>query len=80
MIGIIGDLIFGLGIFFLIIWLLFFIAFLLCIVFWGIMIVDVVNRKFAKSEDKTLWVLVVVFAGIIGALIYYFMVKKKDTK
>ena len=74
------GLIFGFGILFMLIWLVFFAAIIGAIVFWILMIVDVVKRKFPKEDDKTLWVLVVVLTGIIGAIIYYFMVKKKDKK
>lgn len=48
------------------------------IIFWILMIIDAVKRKFPKEEDKIVWVLVVVLMGIIGALIYYLMIKKKD--
>ena len=46
-------------------------------VFWIMMLIDAVQRKFSKENDKILWVLVIVLAGIIGALLYYFMVKRK---
>ena len=49
-------------------------------VFWILMLIDVIQRKFAKDDDKIIWVLVVVLAGIIGALVYYFVVKKKEKK
>lgn len=45
-------------------------------VFWISMLVDVAKRDFPKSEDKTVWILVVALAGVIGALIYYFAVKR----
>ena len=71
------------GVFFGFIWLLWFICMGLVVagfVFWIIMLIDVVGRKFSKDDDKIIWVLVVVLAGIIGALVYYFVVKKKDKK
>jgi len=46
-------------------------------IFWIMMLVDVTKRKFPKKEDKTVWVLVVALTGVIGALIYYFIAKKK---
>jgi hypothetical protein len=48
------------------------------IIFWVFMLVDVVNRKFKQESDKTLWLLVVILTGLIGAIIYYFQIKKSD--
>jgi prolipoprotein diacylglyceryltransferase len=50
------------------------------VVFWILMLVDVVKRDFKKEDDKTMWVLIIVLTGIIGALIYYFMIKRKIPK
>ena len=73
--------IFGIiGILFSLIWLIFFAAIIGGIVFWIFMIVDVVEREFPKQEDKTMWILIVVLTGIIGAIVYYFMIKRKDKK
>lgn len=48
------------------------------LVFWIFMLIDVVQRENWENEnDKTTWILVVVLAGAIGALIYYFSVRKK---
>ena len=63
---------------FIIIWLIFFVGGMLLFAFWVWMIVDVAKRDFKDKDDKILWVLVVVLAGFIGAIIYYFMVKRKD--
>lgn len=47
-------------------------------VYWILMLVDVVKRDNWESEnDKVLWILVVLLAGIIGALIYRFVVISK---
>lgn len=51
---------------------------ILGIAFWIWMIIDVSKREFKKPDDKTLWVLVVVLASWIGAIIYYFTIKSKD--
>lgn len=45
--------------------------------FWIAMLVDCLKRKFKNDTDRIVWILVIIFAGIIGALIYYFIVKKK---
>lgn|SRR3989338_2305104 len=48
------------------------------IIFWIMMIIDVVNRKFPKEEDRIVWILVVIVLGILGGLVYYFVVKRKN--
>ncbi len=50
------------------------------IVFWIIMLVDCVQRNFKKSDERIIWILVIVLAGAIGALVYYFVVKRKAKK
>lgn len=60
------------------IWLLFIAIIVLAIIFWIKMLIDAINRKYPNENDKTVWILVIVLVGIIGAIIYYFSVKKKD--
>jgi len=57
--------------------LLFIAVVILAIIFWIMMLVDSIQRKYKSENDKIVWVLVIVLVGIIGALIYYFVVKKK---
>ena len=47
-------------------------------IFWVMMIVDVAQRKFSEQNQQLIWILVVVLAGYIGAIIYYFVIKRKD--
>lgn len=54
---------------------LFFIVMMAFLVFWIWMIVDVVKNE--KENDLVLWLLILFFAGFIGAIIYYFIRKKK---
>jgi len=63
-----------------IILLIFFALGIFFLVFWILMLVDCVKRKFKEDSEKIIWVLVIVLTGIIGALIYYFVVKVKDKK
>lgn len=49
-------------------------------IFWIIMLVDVIRREFPKEDEKIVWILIVVLTGIIGALIYYFMIKRKESR
>lgn len=44
-------------------------------IFWILMLVDCVKRRM-DSNEKIVWVLILVFTNIIGALAYYFMVKR----
>lgn len=44
-------------------------------VFWVIEIIDVARREFPDQNMKVLWLLVVILAHGIGALIYYFVGK-----
>ncbi len=53
------------------------------IVLWFWMLVDCLKRpddKFAYGGNnaKIVWILVIIFTGLIGALIYYFLIKKMD--
>ena len=64
----------------IVIGLLMFVVGVGCLVFWILMIVDVAKRKFPNENDKIMWVLIVALTGIIGAIIYYFMVKRKAKK
>ena len=70
----------NIGVFAVLFWL-FFLAIMainiLGLIFWIYMLVDVIQRKNWEDENqKILWVLVVVLAGWIGAIIYYFVVKR----
>lgn len=68
----------GFVIFFILLWVLFFAVGILALIFWIFMIVDVASRKFKQENDKIMWILIVILTGIIGAAIYYFMIKKPD--
>lgn len=55
-----------------------FIIWILALVFWIWMLVDAVTRKFDDNIEKLIWVVVIVFLNIIGALVYYFVVKARE--
>lgn len=61
-------------------WLLWFGIAVLGTIFWIWMLVDVLKREFPKDKenDKIIWLLVVILTHWIGALVYYFLVKKKE--
>ena len=51
---------------------------LFAVVFWIWMLIDCLQRK--KFEDKLVWILVLIFLNILGAIFYYFLVKSKERK
>ena len=51
---------------------------ILFFLFWIIMLVDSATRKFKESSDKIIWVLIIILTGILGSLIYYLVVYRKD--
>lgn len=71
----------AIGVFFIFIMLFYMLFFALAIaafVLWIIMLIDAAQRTNWENEnDKTVWILIIVLTGGIGALIYYFMIRKK---
>jgi len=47
-------------------------------VFWILMIIDVAQRKFKNENDKIVWILIVALLQGIGAIIYYFAIKRPN--
>lgn len=46
-------------------------------IFWILMVIDVFKRTNWKQEsDKTLWIILVIILGYLGAIVYYFAVKR----
>jgi prolipoprotein diacylglyceryltransferase len=52
----------------------------LALIFWIWMIIDCAKRDFKNETEKIVWILVIVLAGLIGAIIYYFVIKASKTK
>ena len=47
-------------------------------VFWVMMLVDCLTRKdYQNPDDKLLWAIVILLTHVLGAIIYYFMIKRK---
>lgn len=65
---------------FIVFWIVLMLAILAGTALWIWMIIDCARRDFARSDDKVIWILVIVLTGLIGSVIYYFVVKRKDTK
>lgn len=47
-------------------------------IFWLWMLIDALKRKFKTSTDKLIWITVIISANVFGAIIYYFLVKRKE--
>ncbi len=56
--------------------MLMFVAVILGAIFWVFMLVDAAKREFQDPNDKVVWVLVIALIGVIGAVIYYFAIKR----
>lgn len=69
------------GLFFGFFWVLYCLIFVAAFAFfflWLWMLYDCLKREdYAGPNDKLLWALVILFAGIIGAALYYFLVKAR---
>jgi prolipoprotein diacylglyceryltransferase len=46
---------------------------LLAFAFWIWMIIDCATKEPNEGNDKLVWIVIIVFTQIIGALIYYFV-------
>jgi len=65
------------------IWCIVGIISLIGMIFWILMLIDVIKRdekQFpSKGKDqKLIWLLLIIFTSYIGSLIYYFMVYRKE--
>jgi len=52
----------------------------LTFVFWIWMIIDAAKRKFKNDSEKIIWILVIVFANWVGALVYFIVVRSMNPK
>lgn len=64
----------GIGVGLIIIWIVVMVVNLALFVFWLWMLIDVIKRKF---DQKVLWIVLIIILGYLGAIIYYFAVKRK---
>ena len=48
--------------------------------FWIWMIIDCAKRNFKNDNEKIVWILIIVLAQFIGALIYFFVIKLPNNK
>ena len=50
------------------------------VVAWIWMIIDCIQRKFSSESDKIVWILVLILIPLIGLILYYFIVFKKNKR
>jgi len=50
-----------------------FLLFLAGFAFWIWMLIDCATKEPSAGNDKIVWLLIIVFTHIVGALIYYFV-------
>jgi len=51
--------------------------------FWLVMLIDVIRREETdfpnqSKDEKLVWILVITMANIVGAIVYYFVVYRKE--
>ncbi|GCF09859.1 PLD nuclease N-terminal domain-containing protein [Dictyobacter arantiisoli] len=69
----------GMGIF-LGFYCLFGIVAILATVFWIWMLIDCIKNEPSDSNDKIVWIIIIVFTHVIGAIIYYFMRRRPRSR
>lgn len=50
---------------------------LLTFVFWLWMLIDAIQKPSLSSNERLIWILVIIFLPCIGSLIYFFVAKSK---
>jgi hypothetical protein len=50
---------------------------LACLAFWLWMLIHAITNKGLKDTEKLLWVLLIVFVGFLGPILYFFIGKPK---
>jgi len=45
--------------------------------FWIWMLIDAARREFDDPNTKVLWIILLVLLGVVGAIVYYFVIKRK---
>ncbi|MDD5627143.1 MAG: PLD nuclease N-terminal domain-containing protein [Patescibacteria group bacterium] len=65
----------GMGVGLIIFWIVGMIIGLLLFILWILMLIDCIKRDFSQ---KTLWIILLIVLGWIGAVAYYFAVKRKN--
>jgi len=65
----------GLGIFFIVVVLVLIVLAILTTIFWIWMLIDCLTNNYVNPDNKLLWVILIFFTHIVGALVYFFAVR-----
>ncbi len=49
-------------------------------IFWAWVLIDCVTKESSEGNDRIAWLLVILFAPLIGALAYYFIRRPERVK
>ena len=55
-------------------------AFFFVFIFWIWTMIDVIKREFDNSNERIIWLLLIIFIGLIPSILYYFMVMKDNNR
>lgn len=58
---------------FILLFLFYFILIIIGMLIWIFMIVDCAQRNFKDEGDKVVWILIIIFLGLIGSSIYFYV-------
>jgi prolipoprotein diacylglyceryltransferase len=62
----------------LLFWFLIFFIIFVGAIFWVWMFIDSLTREnYKEQNDKVVWVIVLLLTSILGAILYYFLVKRR---
>ena len=50
------------------------------VIFWIWSLVDCLKSEWKKPNDKTVWLLVILFLNLLGSLLYFLIAKDKQVK
>jgi len=67
----------GIGVVFLLIYAVIGLIGLISLIIWILMLIDAVTNPSLSSNERLLWILLMVFVGIIPSIVYYFVVKRR---
>lgn len=48
--------------------------------FWVWVLIDCVTKESSEGNDRIVWLLIILFAPVIGALVYYFVRRPERIK
>lgn len=50
------------------------------LLFWFWMLADCIHKKFKHQKSMIEWFIIIIFVPILGAVLYYFLVKRKHER